>query len=48
LTKERILAIVDGGFEAPSAEDLDDITAKLTTGLASTDAALREGSMEVL
>lgn len=46
--KEHIQAIIDGGFEAPSAKDLVDITAQLRDGLASTDPTVREGSMEVL
>ena len=45
---ERIQVILDSGFKAPPTDDLEPITKQLLTGLASTEARLREGSMEVL
>ncbi|TFH07807.1 MAG: DUF2785 domain-containing protein [Candidatus Atribacteria bacterium] len=46
--RERIQKIIDSGYEAPLAGEMKELTAQITAGLAATDAAVREGSMEIL
>lgn len=48
LNKESVKAILDNECQLPAGADLDDLTSHLTINLGSTDAYVRENSMEIL
>lgn len=48
MNKESIKAILDNECQLPEGADLDDVTGQLAASLGSTDAYVRENSMEIL